>query len=377
MHGTAYSASSTIASNLEEDPLDPLAVSPICQAVTRIHGGENSQAHAHRSTDHRLRLFDGTPEIPGEHIRLAAAWLERIQTVLSADASCPPTQPREQHPRSPMSCFEDRRECIVRDDRNSIMIHRLDYELIKSQAAQGIIGSEFMLGQESFAVFSGPYPFDNPPSLPESADDPAPGKHATEDGQADADTDILCLLSNKVDAQEPRRPAPRDSAHRTSSYAPLPQNASLPTPMHPRAARQEVSRLHCRAQHLPPIYLPDCPGRHTLPLHGSHSTPTRLVGLVPEFRAASLKAQASCPHCPVCPCTKRASAARGTGTPPPLTSLCPLTRCSSPPTCSTRMRQRKEVFALPAYFSCLHFCTPAAPACSVDAPGPTSRLPAP
>ena len=126
------------------------------------------------------------------------------------------------------------------------MIRRLDCELIESQAAQGIIGSEFMLDQESFAVFSGPYPFDNPPSLLESADDPALGKHATEDGQTDADMDILGPLSN-VDAQEPRRPAPSDSAHRTSSYA--------------------------------PGYLPDCPGRHTPPLHGPQSTPTRRQAL--------------------------------------------------------------------------------------------------
>ena len=91
----------------------------------------------------------------------------------ASDACSPPTQPRHQHGPLPMSCFEDGRECVVRDDNNSIMIHSLDYELIKSQAAQGIIGSKFMLDTESFSVFSGPYPFDNPPSLPEPADGPA------------------------------------------------------------------------------------------------------------------------------------------------------------------------------------------------------------
>ena len=36
---------------------------------------------------------------------------------IAADASCPPTQPREQHPPLPMSCFENRRKSLVRDDR--------------------------------------------------------------------------------------------------------------------------------------------------------------------------------------------------------------------------------------------------------------------
>ena len=112
-----------------------------------------------------------------------------------------------------------------------------------------------MLDQESFAVFSGPYPFDNPPSLPESADDPALGKHATEDGQTDADTDTLGLLSN-VDAQEPRRPAPRDSAHRTSSYAPLPAADRMPP-----CPRLCIPELHDRRYRgctiVPSICLPD------------------------------------------------------------------------------------------------------------------------
>ncbi|CAE7203992.1 unnamed protein product [Symbiodinium natans] len=125
----------------------------------------------------------------------------------ASDACGQPTQPRHEHGPLPMSCFEDGRECIVRDDNKSIMIHRLDYELIKSQAAQGIIGSKFMLDQESFSVFSGPYPFDNPPSLPEPSDGPAPSNRAADDGRTDADTDLLGLRSDKGDAQEPRRPA--------------------------------------------------------------------------------------------------------------------------------------------------------------------------
>ena len=61
----------------------------------------------HGSTDHRLRLFDETPEVPGEHTRLAAAWLERIQTVFSkclgpvrGGALTQPRGPRRNSPRA-------------------------------------------------------------------------------------------------------------------------------------------------------------------------------------------------------------------------------------------------------------------------------------
>ena len=174
----------------------------------------------------------------------------------ASDACGPPSQPRYQHGPLPMSCFEDGRECIVRDDNNSIMIHSLDYELIKSQAVQGIIGSKFMLDSESFSIFSGPYPFDNPPSLSEPADGPAPGNRAADDGRTDADTDLLGLLSDKGDAHEPRRSAFRDPAHRTSSFAPLPAADRLP-PCPRLCIPEPPDRRYRGCTIVPSICLPD------------------------------------------------------------------------------------------------------------------------
>ncbi|CAE7491834.1 unnamed protein product [Symbiodinium natans] len=101
-----------------------------------------------------------------------------------------------------MSCFEAGRECIVRDANKAIMIHHLDYDQIRSQAARGIIGS-----QEAFSVFSSPYPFSKPLSRPEPADEPAPGQ--ADEGLPDGDTDLLGLHFDRGDTQEPRKPAHR------------------------------------------------------------------------------------------------------------------------------------------------------------------------
>ena len=144
---------------------------------------------------------------------------------IDVDAS---DQPRPIQDPLPMSCFEEGRECVVRDARKAIMIHRLDYEQIRSQAAQGSISARFMLDTEAFSVFSGEYPFTNPPSTPEPAHDSAPGKNAADDGTVDNDTDLLGLLTDKGDAHEPRRPAPREPARGPFSFAALPTADRLP-----------------------------------------------------------------------------------------------------------------------------------------------------
>ena len=102
------------------------------------------------------------------------------------------------------------------------------HDQIRSQAARGIIGSRFMLDQEAFSVFSGPYPFSNPPSRPEPSDDPAPCQHSAEESLPDGDTDLLGLHSDRGDAQEPRKPAHRDPAHRPFSFGALPSADRLP-----------------------------------------------------------------------------------------------------------------------------------------------------
>ena len=122
-----------------------------------------------------------------------------------------------QRQNPPISPPSPGRSCpcrALRTARNAIMIHHLDFDQIRSQAARNIIGAKYMLDQESFSVFSGPYPFSNPPSHPEPADDPAPGQHAADEGPTDGDTDLLGLNSDKGEAQEPRKPAYREPARR-------------------------------------------------------------------------------------------------------------------------------------------------------------------
>ena len=136
------------------------------------------------------------------------------------------------------------------------MIHRLDYEQIRSQAAQGSISARFMLDTEAFSVFSGEYPFTNPPSTPEPADDSAPGKNAADDGTVDNDTDLLGLLTDKGDAHEPRRPAPREPARGPFSFAALPTADKLPAC--PRLCIPEPpDRRYRGCTIVPSICLPD------------------------------------------------------------------------------------------------------------------------
>ena len=163
---------------------------------------------------------------------------------------------------------------IERDARGRILIHQCDYDVLMAHSVRGLASARFMMDNESFTVVSGPYPFDDPPTVPPPAREPTPAQTPAEEPtpaqqaptptasettagpKEEADTDLLGLNSEEGDANRPRGSSFPDPSRTDRSYKPKAQGDRLqPTPR--LLIGQPPDRRYRGCTILPSMCLPD------------------------------------------------------------------------------------------------------------------------